>query len=178
MRPARPVPFGIPWRRWLHLGPSRTELVAERDRLRHERDRGNEACAAAQRRAEAAEDQVRLLGQTLSSKLNEPAVDGCTKVRLHTQDEADTWTARLADSLGEPVEVFNSYRCTDCPRHPATGDRFWHVGHKPDATARRSKAAAARARGRQRAVARRDGTDLGSRIDPRMLDRIRRAAEQ
>lgn len=128
------------FRRW--LGPSETETklratiadltarIAQIEewgsRDRTERDR-------AYQRAKLAEKSLRRIQREVLDSLalvEPPMVEGCVKVRMHTEAEAIAFAERLAADLGIDSSVLNAYRCKVCPRHPGTMDRFWHVGHR------------------------------------------------
>jgi hypothetical protein len=90
----------------------RDQLIVALLALRKECDEARTHAAAADRAA---------------AQAYEPAItDDCTKTRLHTRDEANTFADAVADRLGRS---FVAYQCRRCPRHPATGTRFWHVGN-------------------------------------------------
>jgi hypothetical protein len=160
----------------LRLGPTRGELreqlaaahasrhaaIAERDYYR----RGLDDALAGKREQRV---QIRALRRQLAdlpALLVEPGpADGCTKTRLHTRDEAEAFRLRLAERTGGDPGRLNSYPCRICPRHPATGDRFWHVGHHSGARTTGDQAAS-RSRARRAAnEAARNGTRIGDRVD-------------
>lgn len=153
------------WRCWLHLGPSRTDLLR--------RLAGAERHIAEQvARAREAEKELRRVRRELSDRLVEPprGVNGeCTKIRLHTREEALAFGEKVAAELGEPSGAYHPYQCKQCPRHPATMCRFWHTGHAHGA----SKAAR-----QQRAIEKgrefHQGNTLRQRATPEDIARLRR----
>lgn len=56
----------------------------------------------------------------------EPAVAECVKTRLHTRDEARQFAELVTERTGR---LMREYQCKLCPRHPATTNRFWHIGN-------------------------------------------------
>lgn len=131
---------------------------------RFQRDRDE-----AYRRAKTAEKELRRLQREMLGMLTEPSsVDGCRKIRLHTEGEAFEFAKVLAADLNADSSVFNPYRCKTCPRHPATADRFWHVGHDPRVAVKRGRLSAQISRER----AHREGRMLAQTVSPEVLARL------
>jgi hypothetical protein len=124
-------------------------------------------------RAKAAEKQVSHIQREVINKfsLGEPGPsENCTKIRLHTQAEALMFAKHLADEIGTDPTVFGVYRCKTCPRHPATTDRFWHIGNIDQ----KSKETDFERRGRQQWMAKRDGRTIGQMVTPEVMTRLRK----
>lgn len=76
--------------------------------------------------------QVRIEGLQLvvDYGLAEPAPgEGCTKVRLWDETEAEAFARKVERESGQPARSLKSYRCRICPPQPLTPARYWHVGH-------------------------------------------------
>jgi hypothetical protein len=94
-------------------------------------------------------------------------VEGCTKVRLRDQDEAWEFAKRVAEDTGQRLELFNVYPCDICPRQPVGTSRFLHI------TSKETDQERLEARARTGGQRKRNGTALGDRIDPAVLERLR-----
>ena len=172
-------------RRWLRLGPTRADLVAEAQLWKTRSRRSDAEGRAAHVRAKTAEKSLRAaeagieaLLALLDAGLEEPRrEDGCSKVRFHRQQEADDWAVAIAEASGEGVEAFNSYQCKVCPRSPVTIQRYWHAGHA-NGDSQTAKAARQKRRAERAALARRDGNLISQRVDPAVLDRLRRLGRE
>lgn len=69
--------------------------------------------------------------RALFDQLVEPGqVDGCTKVRLRDETEAEAFARHVERETGDPEGTLIGYRCRYCPRQPVTLDKFWHVTHR------------------------------------------------
>lgn len=94
------------------------ELAAVRAQL----DAAVREAADARRHRAAA---VELLAQVIEA----PEVEGCTKVRLRTIEDAWTWARQIERETGQQPGALRPYRCTLCPRQPISSQRFLHVRH-------------------------------------------------
>jgi hypothetical protein len=182
-------------RRWLRLGPTRAELIAEAELWKARNGRKEQLLKEAFARAKTAEKGLRAAGveqgrvEELTARvaaltalvdagLGEPERrEDCSKVRFHRQEEAEDWAATIGEATGEGAEALNAYQCKVCPRSPVTMRRYWHAGHA-DGGSSAAKAARHRSRQIRAAEARRDGNLLAQRVDPSVLDRIRKMAEE
>lgn len=172
-------------RRWLGLGPSRSELVAEARLWRERCERKNAQIMAAHARAKDAERQVRELraevagaqeriSSVLALRLTEPdRVDGCAKIRFIRQEEAADFRETLSSASGEPIGALDVYRCKICPLSPVTMLRHWHVGHGRSREAQEAKAAGRAQRGSERAGARAAGLLIEQRVDATVAAKLR-----
>jgi hypothetical protein len=96
-----------------------------------------------------------------------PAVEGCVKVRLRDQDEAWEFARRVAEDSGQRLDLFEVYACDICPRQPVGTSRFLHITSRETDDERRE------ARQRRAGQRKRNGTALGDRIDPAVLERLK-----
>jgi hypothetical protein len=94
-------------------------------------------------------------------------VEGCTKVRLRDRDEAWEFARRVAEDTGQRFELFDVYACDICPRQPIGTSRFLHI------TSKESDQERLEARARSGGQRKRNGTALGDRIDPAVLERLK-----
>lgn len=169
------------WRRWLRLGPSRAELMAEVQQWKSRTERSEKATLAACLRAKNAEERLREAEQQvldlqglLHDRFTEPTrADGCDKIRFHNKTEADDFGAAVAQRSGEDPSVYYTYGCKICPRSPVTMLRYWHVGHPARKKAQQSKEAAKQRRADQQRQARRAGNQIVQRLDPEVAERLR-----
>jgi hypothetical protein len=172
-------------RRWLRLGPSRAELIAQ---VRA----GVERCETEMQKSNAAFARIRALGKMLDVetaradrlsgqvsellvvKLNEPdRAEGCDKIRFHGEGEARDFAARIAAANFEPDSVVVAYQCRrKCPRSPVTMRPYWHIGHLGSEEAQRVKRASQNARAERRKQAEDAGLLLGQRIGPEALMKL------
>lgn len=108
------------WLKWLLAGPSEVErLEVELIAARAEIVSLKKETAALNSKADK--------GRWLAF---EPAQgDECTKTRLHTIDEAREFRIKIATHYNVSPTEYGIYRCRICPRHPATGNRFLHLGN-------------------------------------------------
>ncbi len=51
----------------------------------------------------------------------------CDKTRLRDADEAAEWARRTETAKNLAAGTLTGYDCHDCPRHPLTLERYWHV---------------------------------------------------
>lgn len=172
----------LDWRSFVRrlLGPSDIEaelratvsdLSAKIDQFKVWNVRDKAELAQAYQRAKLAEREVRRIQREVLDSLilvEPPEVEGCVKIRFHTQSEALVFARRLAADLSVDQSVFHVYKCKICPRHPGIGDRFWHVGH------RNSRVKQGHVSGEiLRRRARREGRTIGQLIPPEMGARLR-----
>jgi hypothetical protein len=173
-----PTPWGR-IRRWLRMGPTRAELVAEADLWQMRCERSNVDRDETRVRAKAAEEKLRAAERRINelreaARLREPdRVDGCSKVRFHRRAEADDWAAAIARRTGEGVEAYHTYACKVCPRSPVTMRRYWHAGHLGTEEAKAAEAAGQNRRAVQQLDASRAGRLLGQRVDPTVIAKLR-----
>lgn len=176
------------------FGPSRVELQQDIDGLRAEIDRlevklaertarvalvegwnarANAECREAHQLRKVAEKEVRRIQREVldSLILREPGPGAqCVKTRLHTEAEALVFARLVADRVKLSPEMFGVYKCKICPRHPATTERFWHIGNVDP----RRKEITVAQEGYRHALASSEGRMLGQRITPETMARLRR----
>lgn len=152
-------------RRWLGESAQLRETRADLHRTfgllvsaRAERD-------AARDLLRAADDAVR--------RAHEPAVGDCDKIRLRDSDEAAAYAVHVEQDLCLPAGAFTVYPCRTCPRHPLSGDRFWHIanadpGKRTSNPVARKAERAARARRHAQ-----NGQLVRQRISPEVIARLR-----
>lgn len=127
--------------------------------------------AGRQIRYEAAQEVRRIQREVIDSLLLvEPSPSGdCIKTRLHTKQEGLDFAETLAERMGMKPTDFGVYKCQRCPRHPATTERFWHVGNKDPQLKTASRAEA----GREYWRAHDDGRTIGQMVSPEVMARLR-----
>lgn len=65
--------------------------------------------------------------KSLVRKMKQPPLQGkCNKVRLCNKVEAERFSNIAMRAMGEHFEI---YKCTKCPKHPLTGDQYYHITH-------------------------------------------------
>lgn len=159
---------------------ARAEVTQARERQARAEEQRNAAHVELKRqRAESntenslLRDQIRSLEVKLTRAYahihsTEPGpVEGCNKVRLRDQDEAWKFAERVAQDTGQRLELFRVYPCDICPRQPIGVSRFLHIT-SDETQAQRSQSRISNA-GRRNA----NGTALGDRIDPAVLERFK-----
>lgn len=67
------------------------------------------------------------MAAALADLLEPRRVEGCEKVRLHTEAEATAFARRVERDTGAPEGALGIYSCKDCPRNPVTNSRFLHI---------------------------------------------------
>jgi hypothetical protein len=127
--------------------------------------------AGRQIRYEAAQEVRRIQREVIDSLLLvEPSPNGdCIKTRLHTKQEGLDFAETLAERMGMKPADFGVYKCQRCPRHPATTERFWHVGNKDP----QLKAASQAGAGLEHRQAHCDGRTIGQMVSPEVMARLR-----
>jgi hypothetical protein len=173
-------------RRWLRLGPSRAELVAEaelwkarNERKEAERNAAHVRAKAAERQLRAAEAAIERLRAIVDAGFDEPGREtGCTKARFHRQSEAEDWAVQIAEARDEAGDAYEAYPCKVCPRSPVTMQRYWHAGHRVRGQSAIAKATSLRRRKEQETAARRAGQLVGQLVDPTVLAKLRKLREE
>ena len=92
--------------------------------------------------------------------------------------EAGDWADSISADTGQSRDVFYTYKCKLCPRSPATNKQYWHVGHRYTERAQASKTAERQGRIARQATARRAGMLVGQRVDPTILDKLRKIGKE
>jgi hypothetical protein len=173
-------------RRW--FGPRRAELRAEVELWRQRCERKDRAERDAHRRiaelrrevgplrAEVhnLSERLRVTRQKLALAVEPEQRDGCRKVRLHYRDEALLWAAQIEQKTGGQVGDLHVYRCKICPRSPVTMQRYWHAGHPETEEGQAAKQASMDRTRAERASATRAGLTVAQRVDPRVMERLKR----
>lgn len=167
-------------RRWLGRSASDQALIETlwrqrdeaRNQVEHERRRHRASAtiwAIERRRLHAAEAAA----YREAAKALEPARDGdCRKVRLRDRAEADVYARQVEANLGRATGELKSYPCKQCPRHPVSQSRFWHVANS-DRRLRTGRPDADRQRRDRARDVRRSGLTVGQRVDlPERLFRL------
>lgn len=165
------------------MGPTRAELVEEVelwkgrcDRNSAERNQVHVEVKALKKRLREVEGALRSF---MVAGLNEPdRVEGCSKVRFHREAEAHDWAESIARGNGEAVDVYRVYPCKLCPRSPVTIKSYFHVGHAGSRAGQTAKKNGKARRTEQIAAAGRNGNLIRQRVDPEVLAKLRKMAEE
>ena len=173
-------------RRW--FGPRRAELRAEVELWRQRCERKNAEVHEAHRLIKKLRGeigtmrgqvhdlgaQLRVARQKLALDVEPERRDECRKVRLHYRDEALLWAAQIEQKTGGQVGDLHVYRCKICPRSPVTMQRYWHAGHPETEEGQAAKQASMDRTRAERVSATRAGLTVAQRVDPRVMERLKR----